>query len=119
MTVVILDGLVKKASQQFLRFAEVFGMNAVADARSVNVALDQATLLERLQVLGNGRLGEGQFIHNIPANTGTALGQVAQNGYPGRMSQPFGKLRDLLILVLEDGCFVNGHNVSFYIANIR
>jgi hypothetical protein len=35
------------------------------------------------------------------------------------MSQAFGKLRDLLILRLEDGCFVNGHRLSFYIANIR
>ena len=119
MTVVILYGLVQKASQQFPRFPEVLGINAVADARSVNVALDQAALLERLQVLRNGGLGEGKLIHDIPTNTGTALGQVAQNGYPGRMSQAFGKLRDLLILRLEDGCFVNGHRLSFYIANIR
>jgi hypothetical protein len=119
MAIGILYGLVKKTSQYLAGFSEVRRINAVANARPIDGALDQAALLKLLQMLGNGGLRQRKLSHNIPADTGSALGQVTQYRNTGWMRDTFSKTGDLLIPVFKNRSFVDSHKLSSYIANLR
>jgi hypothetical protein len=76
---------------QRLEFSDGFRVDAVTDARRVDLAADQARLLQHLEVLGHGRLGQGQVVDNDAALAVTALDQHAQNGDPGGVGQGLGE----------------------------
>jgi hypothetical protein len=45
-------------------------VDAVTDPGAVHLSLNQPGLLEDLQVLGNSRLGERQFVDDLATDTG-------------------------------------------------
>jgi len=62
-------------------------VEAVTDPRPVDRATDQPGLLEHLQVLRYGRLGERELVDNLAADATAPLGKDAQDRQPGRVRE--------------------------------
>jgi hypothetical protein len=64
--------------------------HAVADARPVDVPADEASVLQDLEVLGNGGLCERKLLHDIATNAALLTEQQAKYLYASWMSDGFG-----------------------------
>lgn len=73
----------------------VFTIDAVLDLWCFNLALDQARVLQFLQMLTDSRLGNRQLFVNVPKVAGILLRQELHNGYPCRVSKSLGNSRQL------------------------
>ncbi len=60
-------------------------VDAVAHARALFPAADQAGVLQNPKVLGDGRLRQRQLVHNLAANPRFLAGQKAQYAHAGGM----------------------------------
>ena len=81
---------IEEILEKRLRQLPVFTINAVLDLRRFNLALDQARVLQFLQMLADGRLGNRQFFVNIPKVAGILLRQELYNGNPCGVSKSLG-----------------------------
>src|ERR1039457_2967262 len=93
----MIDGATSEPPDEGLEPPERPGLDAIANPRSVDLAADEPCLLQNLQVLGDGRLGERQFIHNIPADAGGSAYQDAEDLDPRRVPDGPGERRQLLV----------------------
>ena len=71
--------------------------DAVTDARTINLTADESGLLEHLEVLRDGRLGERKLVHEVPADAGRPVHKYPENPYSGRMRDSLSQHRELLI----------------------
>src|SRR5688572_22083438 len=58
--------------EEGLQTGDSLRLRPVADARSVDFALEQARVLEHLEVLRDGRLRKRQMVDDVTANTAPA-----------------------------------------------
>jgi hypothetical protein len=86
-----------ETSDEGLETTQHPGLDAVADARAVDVPSDEAGLLEDLEVLRDGGLGEGKLAHDVAAHAGLAAFQESKDGDPGRVANGLGEERQLLV----------------------
>jgi len=64
-------------------------VRTVAHTRPVDVALNQSGLLQRLEVLGDGGLCEGQLLHDLAAQARLPLGEGLEDGDAGGVPEGF------------------------------
>lgn len=67
--------------------ADRLGFEAVTLVAAFDNALDDAGLLEHLEVLGDRGLGEGEEIDEVTGRAGFALGEFADDAYAGGVAQ--------------------------------
>jgi hypothetical protein len=70
-----------------LIFGPGLWIDTVANAGTLDGALDETSIFQLLQVLGNGRLGKPQFFDQVSVNTGFGLDQMLYDGDSGWMGQ--------------------------------
>jgi hypothetical protein len=79
----------------------IVSVDAIAHLGSFHAAFDEAQLLQLFEVLGNGRLSQANFSHQVSTDAGVQCKQMLQNGYPGWVSEDFGEQGDLILPVSE------------------
>ena len=62
-----------------------FGLRPVADPRPVDFALQQASVLEHLEVLRDGSLSKRQLVDDVTANAAPAPAKETKDGHASRM----------------------------------
>ena len=72
-------------------------IDAVADPWTVDLAPHEAGLLELLEVLRDGRLGERKLVHDLPADARVATQQQPNDRDASGMAESFGEPRELLV----------------------
>src|SRR5882762_2450470 len=92
----LLDGRSELREQGFESFHDVRN-DAVADARAVDLAADQARFLEHLEVLGHGGLRERQALDDGPADALATRHQHAHDRDAGRVPERLGETRGVLV----------------------
>jgi len=80
----------KEAGEQFASETPVLGIDAVLHLGQFNSALDQSCLLQLLQVLGNGCLGDGQLLMDGPKVAVLAGGEKLHDGDSGGVPECLG-----------------------------
>ena len=85
-------------------------IEAVAGTAALDGPLHEARLLQRLQVLGDGRLGQGQVVYNLTANALVTLGQEPHDGEPGWVGQCFQGIGKVAIRIREGTSRDGGHD---------
>ena len=65
----------------------MFAIDTVADARAVDFALDKSGFLHHFEMLGDCRLGQGDFAANFATDALGAGKQQAEDGHAGGMGQ--------------------------------
>ena len=91
-------GAVESAEQLLKHLVEAVqgsSVRTVAHARPVNVPLNQSSPLQRLKVLGDGGLREGQFRHDFAAQARLPLGEGLEDGDAGGVPEGFRPRRQL------------------------
>ena len=97
-------GRPSQARHQHLEAAQGAGLDAVTDARPVDLAADEAGFLEHLEVLGDGRLGERELVHDVAADTRRLAHQDADDLHACRVRDRLRERRELLVgLLALDG----------------
>jgi hypothetical protein len=86
-----------ETSHEGLEAAECAGLHAVADARAVDIAPDQAGVLQDLQVLGHGRLGERKLVHDVATHAGLPPDEETDDLDPSRVAQGPGQGGQFLV----------------------
>lgn len=81
-----------ETSDKSLKAAEGSGFDAVTHAGSVDFAPDDACIFKDFQVLGDGGLGQRQFIDDIAADAVIFADEDAQNLNAGGVADGFGEL---------------------------
>lgn len=99
----------KEVLEGGLKLIPDFGIDAIAYAGSLDGALYQPGVLQFLEVLRNGGLGETEFIHQVATDTGIGPDQVLNDGNTCRVGQGLHHLRKLILLVGEYFCFCESH----------
>ena len=89
--------LPEKLLEEHLAEQPVLPINTVFHLVAFDSALYQPRFFERGEVLTDGRFGNGQFFFYMPEIALAALRQKLHHRYPSRMSEGFGKLRQLLL----------------------
>ncbi len=100
----------EKALEQCLGLLPIFPVHAVAHPWWFDGALNQASVLQLLEVLRDGGLRHGQLVHDIAHEaTGLAFEEL-QDEQPRRVSKRLGVASEPLLLfgVRHDGghCFI-------------
>jgi hypothetical protein len=98
----------RQRGHELLESLQAIGCDAVAGARSVDLALHEAGLLEHLEVLRHGRLRERHDLDDLAADAGAGLGQMPHDRDAGRVRQGAGHGGQLLV---EGGHVVLGGRV--------
>jgi hypothetical protein len=86
-----------ETSHEGLEAAKYAGLHAVADAWAVDVPPDQARVLQDLQVLGHGRLGEGKLVHDVATHAGFPPDEETHDLDPSRVAHGLGQGRQFLV----------------------
>src|SRR5512146_426756 len=86
-----------EAADERLQPAHGAGLHAVADARAVDLAPDQAGILQHLQVLRDGGLREGQLVHDVAADAGFATHQQPHDLDARRVTEGLRENREILV----------------------
>ena len=76
---------------------ERMGLDAVAGARSVDVAADEPSVFKHLQVLRHRRLREIKAVDDFPADAALAANKQAQDLDPRRMNCGSNELAAVLV----------------------
>jgi hypothetical protein len=93
--------LVEKGVELLELLVNVGTAQAVVDLESVYLTVDEAQILELLQMLGDGGSAQGQLLGDVARNAGFGFGQILEDGQSRRMGDYFGKLGELLELGAE------------------
>ena len=64
-------------------------VDTITNTGSLNGTLDQSYILKFFQVLRNGRLGQSEFLNQVPANAGIDFDKALNDGDSCRMSKGF------------------------------
>ena len=83
----------EKPGQRRLRFGDGPGVEAIAGPGPVDRPPDEPRVAELLQVLRNGRLGEGEEIDEAAAYAAAPAGQDLEDADADRMGQGLGQGR--------------------------
>ena len=83
--------------EEHLAEQPILPIDTVFHLVSLDSALYQSRFFEGSEVLTDGRFGDGQFFFYMPEIALAALRQKLHHRYPSRMSEGFGKLRQLLL----------------------
>ena len=98
------DGLGERAisqtAYQRLEPAECARLDAVTDARAIDVTADEPGVLENLEVLRDGALGQRQFVHDVAADTGVPANQDPKDLDASRMPEGLGESCQLIVGVV-------------------
>ena len=94
------DGSVEEVAEQVVELGESVAAGAVAGAQSLDLADDQAGVLEDFEVLGDGRLREGELVDELAAVAGVVGEQQPQD--PDACGVPE-RFREQCDVVLEGG----------------
>ena len=86
-----------KATDERLEAPQGPRFDAVANPRTVDVTPDQATLLQHLQVLRNGRLRERQFVDDFSTNAAIFSDEEPQDLNTGRVPDGLGQIGKFLV----------------------
>jgi hypothetical protein len=81
------DPLIEECLELILHFVPICHIDTVTDTGALHIALDESHVPEFLQVLGNGGLGQSNFVHKVTTDTGLDLEEVLQYGNPGGMGK--------------------------------
>jgi hypothetical protein len=92
-----MGGRSSDAGDEGFQSSEGVWFNAIADARSVDLAADKAGVLQDLEVLRHGGLRERQLVHDVAADTGVPTNQEAEDLDPGRVTGRLAEERKLLV----------------------
>ena len=84
-----------------MELGESVAARAVAGAQPLDLADDQAGVLEHLQVLRDGRLRERQLVDELAAVAGVAAEQQPQDPDAGRVAERLREQRELLVALDE------------------
>jgi len=84
-------------------------IDAVAGTRSVDFPFDEPNLTELLEVLGDGRLREGQYFHNFAADATFSCGERFKDGDPRRMGEDVGERRYFRLPCIETVLLAESH----------
>ena len=103
------EPLPEKLLEEHLAEQPVLPIDTVFHLVSLDSALYQSRFFEGGEVLTDGRFGDGQFFFYMPEIALTTLRQKLHHRYPSRMSERFGKLRQLLLF---EG--VIQHNADYF-----
>lgn len=93
-------------------------IDAVAYAGAFDSSLDEAGVLQLLEVLGDGRLGEAQFLYEVAIDAGICLYQVLDDGYAGGMRKRLHHSGKLVLFVGEYLGSRQAH-IYYFIAILR
>lgn len=74
----------------------IVAVDAVSHLRCLNGTLDETGILEFLEMLADGGLGDGQLVVDVAEVAFLSAGEELQYLYSGGMGQCFGKPRYLL-----------------------
>jgi len=102
--------LIEESIEILLKLFPYRFVDAVADGFSFDGALNNASIFELLQVLGDRRLGKSQFLNQVIADTGFPVDNILQYGDPRRMAQDFEGGGQLVLFVRKNLCFGNSHS---------
>ena len=91
------EPLPEELLEEHLTEQPVLPIDTVFHLVSFDSALYQSRFFEGGEVLTDGRFGDGQFFFYMPEIALTTLRQKLHHRYPSRMSERFGKLRQLLL----------------------
>src|SRR5579859_5312286 len=86
-------------------------LDAIANTRAFDGPLDQAGILQLLQMLGYGWLRQPQLFDQVAVDTGIGLYQVLNNGDPRRMGQGLHHGGKFVLLVGEYFGFSQPHSL--------
>jgi hypothetical protein len=86
-----------EASNERLQTPQGAGLDAVADPGTVDVAADEAGVLEHLQVLRHRRLRERQLVHDVAADAGLAADEETHDLDAGGVPEGLREDRELLV----------------------
>jgi len=89
--------LLLETSDEGLEAPEDVRLHAVADARTIDLAADEPSALEDLQVLRHRRLRERELVHDVATDAGVAAHEKPQDLDPGRVADGLAKDRQLTI----------------------
>lgn len=76
---------------------QLAGLDAVADAGTVDVTANEAHVLEHLEVLGHGGLREVELFDDVAADAAVVAREQAQDSNASRMPERLGERRELLV----------------------
>lgn len=82
--------VVSEPADERLQTAQHAGLDAVADAGTVDVAADEPGLLQRLQVLRDRGLSERQIIHDIATYARRSASEEAEYLHAGGVPDGLG-----------------------------
>ena len=88
----------EEVREQLAGVLPVVAVDAVSHLGRLDSALDESRILEFLEVLAHGSLGNGQFVVDVAEVAFLLPGQELQYLYPRRMGEGFGEARYLLRL---------------------
>ena len=83
----------------------MIAIDTVADARAVDLALDESGLLHHFEMLGDCGLGQGDLVADFPTYTFIAGKQQAEDGHAGGMGQRLRQLGQFTIFITKCGVF--------------
>ena len=86
-------GHVLEAPDERLQPAQRAGLDAVADPGTVDLPADEPRLLQHLEVLGDGGLGERELVDDVTADARLAADEQAEDLDPGGVADRLGEER--------------------------
>jgi hypothetical protein len=89
--------MVLEAPDERLQATEGAGLDAVTDARTVDLTAYEPGVLEHLEVLRDRGLGERQLVYDVAADAGLATDEQAKDLDAGGMAHRLGEHRQLLV----------------------
>src|SRR5690606_37531815 len=119
LTALFTDGGGSDACGVILEHLESGFVDAIAYSIPLDVPPDQSGVFQLFEMLGNSRLGEGQFIDDVAADAGVYPHQVFDDRYSCGVAEGFGNASDAVLLIGKMVCFGGAHKYLFNIAILR
>jgi hypothetical protein len=86
-----------ESADERLEAAKALRVDAVAGPRAIDLALDEARLLEDLEVLRDGGLGQWELVHDLAADTRASSCEKADDLHSRRVSEGLRHCGELVV----------------------
>ena len=108
----ILPGIEKSAELRLDLFP-FGGVDAIAHGGAFHGSAYKAKGFQLFEVLGNGGLGQAQFLDQVAVDALVGAHQILQNGDTRRMPEGLGQRRQFVLSFGEEFSFGDAHDYSF------